>query len=30
LRAGADAIVVGTALTGLSARVGEFAAALKK
>ena len=30
LLAGADAIVVGTALTGISARVGEFAAGLKK
>ncbi len=30
LRAGADAIVVGNALTGLATRVGEFAAALKK
>jgi len=30
LHAGADAVVVGTALTGLSARVGEFAAALTK
>ncbi len=30
LLAGAEAVVVGTALTGLSARVGEFAAALQK
>ncbi len=30
LLAGAEAVVVGTALTGLSTRVGEFAAALQK